>query len=149
MSFLSIREMQPSDDEAWLALRHKLWPDSSIEELRQEQSKILTCPLKHGIYAAFDGDTMVGFIECSLREWADGCFSHPVGYIEGWYVEASHRRNGAGRRLIETAESWARSHGCTEMASDARPNNHVSLCAHAALGYTEVGRAVHFRKPLG
>ena len=46
------------------------------------------------------------------------------------------------------AEAGARGRGCAEMASDCLPNNEVSLAAHAALGYQETVRLVHFRKPL-
>jgi hypothetical protein len=35
------------------------------------------------------------------------------------------------------------------MASDAEVENAVSRRAHAALGYHEVIRLAHFRKPLG
>ncbi len=38
--------------------------------------------------------------------------------------------------------------GYAEMASDCLVENDVSLFAHTALGYTETGRLIHFRKPL-
>ena len=53
-----------------------------------------------------------------------------------------------GRRLIEAAEQWARSRGCTEMGSDAEIANTLSHRAHAALGYEEIERVVSFAKRL-
>src|SRR5262249_58795557 len=72
----------------------------------------------------------------------------PVGYVEGWFVDADLRRQGVGRRLLEAAEQWATAHGCKEMASDAQMENEVSLAAHQALGFEESSRAVHLRKRL-
>jgi aminoglycoside 6'-N-acetyltransferase I len=71
-----------------------------------------------------------------------------VGYIEAWYVKPEHRRSGIGRRLIEAAEQWTLSRGCTEMGSDAELHNEVSHAAHRALGFVEGIRVVQFSKKL-
>jgi aminoglycoside 6'-N-acetyltransferase I len=91
---------------------------------------------------------LCGFVETSVRPWADGCSHRPVGYVEGWYVDHDTRRQGIGRALIKAAESWARGKGCREMASDAELWNTLSHQAHTALGYEETARLVLFRKDL-
>jgi aminoglycoside 6'-N-acetyltransferase I len=92
---------------------------------------------------------LVGFVEVDLRSHADGCNpSQPVGYIEGWYVAEAHSHRGIGKKLLEKAEDWARSHKCAEIASDAVIDNEVSQRAHEALGYEVVDRCVHYRKRL-
>lgn len=64
-------------------------------------------------------DSLIGFIEVSLRSHADGCDpSHPVGFIEGWYVKPVFRGRRIGAKLLREAERWAREAGCHEMASD-------------------------------
>lgn len=130
-----------------------LWPDGSLEEHEAEAAAILagkpasTLPLVV-LVAEVDG-TVVGLVEVGLRSHADACDpSHPVGFIEGWFVEPGHRRRGIGRALIAAAEAWARSQGCREMASDAQVDNRESLQAHEALGFEVVDRCVHFRKRL-
>ena len=95
-----------------------------------------------------NGDSLAGFIEISLRSHVDGCETHPVGYIEGWYVDGFARGTGVGRALVAAAEVWARAHGCSEMGSDALIDNIESQRAHAALGYEIVDRCVNFRKSL-
>ena len=90
---------------------------------------------------------LAGFLELSVRNYAEGC-SGPAPYVESWYVEPDARAQGVGRRLMEAAERWARERGYTELASDAELENRGSHRAHAALGFQEVERAVHFRKPL-
>lgn len=90
-----------------------------------------------------------GFAQVGLRSHADGCNpERPVGFIEGWFVRAELRGQGIRRKLIESAEEWARSQGCLEMASDALIDNRRSHDAHRALGFEVVDRCVHFRKNL-
>jgi aminoglycoside 6'-N-acetyltransferase I len=153
-SDIFIRLAQPPDCAQLARLREALWPDTSFDEHIRELSRILernssfTMPFINLVAEATDG-TLVGFLEVGLRSHADGCDpSRAVGFIEGWYVAEGHRRQGIGRKLLFAAEDWARSLGCAEMASDTPIANAVSQRVHQALGYTEVDRCVHFRKPL-
>lgn len=91
---------------------------------------------------------LIGFAEVSLRSWAEGCLSSPVGYLEGWYVVPLYRKKGIGKALLSASEEWARSHGCTEMASDTNIGNKASEVAHIGLGFEVVARVVAFRKDL-
>ena len=146
---MEIRPIRPGEHEAWLDMRHRLWPDARREELRAEQAEILEDPERNTVLvAALPDGELTGFIEVSLRDWAEGCDTRPVGYIEGWYVETEYRRTGVGGKLVEAAEQWALSKGCTEMGSDAEQWNEVSHQAHQALGYQEVMRLVCFSKKL-
>jgi aminoglycoside 6'-N-acetyltransferase I len=94
------------------------------------------------------GGGLCGFIEVSLRNYAEGCMTSPVAYIEGWYVDEHCRRRTLGTRLVQAAEAWARSQGLKEMVSDTQVENAVSIQAHTRLGYEEVERLVCFRKAL-
>jgi GNAT superfamily N-acetyltransferase len=91
---------------------------------------------------------LCGFVEASVRPLVDGCTTHPIGYVEGWYVDPHMRQKGVGRRLVAAAEAWALSQGCHEMASDTHLANHTSIAAHNALGFTEEAPTVRFRKWL-
>lgn len=93
------------------------------------------------------GGTPGGFLELSVRNYAEGC-TGPAPYVESWYVDEDLRGSGAGRALMSAAESWAREHGYTELASDALLDNSVSHAAHQALGFEIVERSIHFRKSL-
>jgi len=145
---VAVRPLGSDEQTDWLTLRERLWPERGREALAAEQQEILTHAGRNAVLVAAAEGELVGFIEASLRDWAEGCESRPVGYIEGWYVEPSYRRRGIGRRLVEAAEAWARSRGCTEMGSDALLTNTVSHRAHAAIGYHEVERLVLFSKKL-
>ena len=144
-----IRSATTADFEAWLCLRAALWPDSPETDHRREMQDILAKPARLACFIAQASDgQLCGFLEASLREYADGCDTSPVGYIEGWYVEPAVQRQGIGRRLVQAVEAWASQRGCTEMASDCLEDNAVSLSAHLALGYQEAERLIHFRKDL-
>jgi aminoglycoside 6'-N-acetyltransferase I len=149
-----IREARPEDRGTLAQLRHRLWPDSSVDEHAQELARMLageagsTLPSVILVAQKLQGD-IVGFVETGLRSHADGCDpSHPVGYVEGWYVVPEWRRKKVGARLLAEAEAWARSHGCREMASDTWVDNVESQRAHEALGFEVVDCCVNYRKRL-
>lgn len=91
---------------------------------------------------------LAGFVEIGSRNYAEGCTTKPVAYLEGWYVDPDARLTGLGASLIQAAETWALQHGFSEMASDTELGNDVSLQAHTALGFEEVERQICFRKRL-
>jgi phosphopantetheine--protein transferase-like protein len=147
---MTIRPLTPSDREQWLAMRQTLWPDQSPASHAAEAAAILAQPRRYAVFVSAGEDGRLnGFVEVSLREQAEGCATTPVGYIEGWFVDESARGRGIGRALIAAAEEWARARGCQELASDADIRNQAGQQAHRAVGFEEVERTVHYRKPLG
>jgi aminoglycoside 6'-N-acetyltransferase I len=134
-------------DAEYAALRRMLWDIDDAENLDEVNRLLSGAGRATGFLARVD-DTPAGFVEVGLREYAEGAATSPVGYIEGWYVLPQFRRRGIGTRLVQAAEDWARSGGCTEMASDTSIDNETSIAAHAGLGYREVERIVCFLKKL-
>ena len=145
---MSIRPVAPTDHAEWLRMRLTLW-GGTAEEHTQDMHTYFATP-QHGVTFVVEstGGGLCGFIEVSLRDYAEGCMTSPVAYIEGWYVDAESRRRTLGTRLVQAAEAWARRHGLQEIASDTQIENAVSIQAHKALGYEEVERLVCFRKAL-
>jgi len=137
-----------ADREAWVQMRHELWPECPLARHHLEIDQLRQNP---GIvaFARVDG-APAGFAEISVRtDHVEGTAASPVPYLEGWYVRPEHRRSGVGRALLAFAEQWARDHGFTEVASDTDPPNTLSIALHQRLGFREVGRSVHFVKSLG
>jgi aminoglycoside 6'-N-acetyltransferase I len=144
-----IRPLEEDDLEEWFRLRRLLWDATGDEDHKSEMLEILEHPdTQLVLVAQGNNGRLAGFLEASIRPFVEDCESDHVGYLEGWYVDESDRRRGLGRALVEAAESWARSRGCTEMASDAEIGNERSLTAHTRLGYQETSRLVHLRKEL-
>lgn len=148
-----IRRVEGSDADAWAAMRARLWPETDPRGLADEARAFIAGRTVIGLTVVFiavsEEAVPVGFLELFVREFSDGCDSMPVPHVEGWYVEPDARGKGNGRRLMRSAERWARARGFTELASDAEISNDASLRAHARCGFEEVERLVKFRKALG
>ena len=148
---VTIRSVSGADAAAWLKLRCALWPDGTRVEHRREIEAFLSGQVREPqavLLAVDQDDRTLGFVELSVRPYAEGCNTNQVAYLEGWYVVPDARGRGVGRSLVSAAEAWGREQGCKEFASDAQPDNAVSRRAHVALGFEEVGMVVCFRKDL-
>ena len=146
----AVRRAVPSDLPEWARMRCALWPEEEErgEHEREIRAYFATPGRAVTFVAVRPSGGLLGFIEIDVRSVAEGCWSGPVPYVEGWYVDEDVRRQGVGTALVRAAEVWARAAGFTEMASDALLDNTPSHAAHRALGYEEVERIVCFRKPL-
>ena len=84
-----IRHATHNDHAEWLRLRSTLWPDCPLDDHHSEMQEQLDDQARNAVYV-IERDTgkLGGFLEASLRAYADGCRTSPVGYIEGWYVDA-------------------------------------------------------------
>ncbi|MDR6726346.1 aminoglycoside 6'-N-acetyltransferase I [Paenibacillus amylolyticus] len=134
------------DELTQLAL--KLWPENSWQHLRADFEDVLQSE-KDRLYLAKSQQSYVGFIHLSIRtDYVEGSNSSPVGYVEGIYVEQECRNQGISKRLVEAGEKWAKSVGCTQIASDTELTNHSSQAFHAKIGFTEANRIVAFIKDL-
>ena len=151
---ISIRHAAPADAVQWSALRVALWPEEDARNLASEAEEFFRQPPAglEGVLVAADTDHpeigIVGFAELSLRVYAEGCASSPVGFLEGWYVAPEYRRRGIGGALVAASENWARDKGCVEFASDTEIDNTLSAEAHFALGFEEAALLRCFRKDL-
>lgn len=143
---ITIRRLQETDKAEWLRLRWALWSDHNIDDLKQEMKDIEADDEQPIFVAENPEGGLCGLLEVSIRSKAPGCTTNRIGYLEGWYVDKDWRQRGVGRRLVEAAETWARSACCLEMASDTNSDYPVSPVAHAALGYKTT--EVYFRKAL-
>ena len=137
-----IRPVQPTDHTEWLWMRLTLWGGAAKEHTHDIDAYFATSQRGITFVLESTGGGHCRFIEVSLRNYAEGCMTSPVAYIEGWYVDAESRRHRLGTHLVQTGEAWARRHGLKEIASDTQIDNTVSIQAHTSLGYEEVERLV-------
>ena len=144
---MEIRKATPADSMALAKLASRMW-DHAPEELEPEFAS-LTASDEAACFLAWNDNHPIGFAQCQLRhDYVEGCDTSPVGFLEGIYVEAEHRRSGVARALLAACEDWARSVGCSEFASDCELDNHDSLAWHLKSGFAEVNRTIWFAKKL-
>ena len=147
---MTIRPVTKADRSAWERMRQALWPSEPGEHAREIERFFaggVREPLQV-LVASDEREGAVGFVELSIRAYAEGCVTDRVAYVEGWYVEPSARGKGVGAALIKAAESWARLEGCVEIASDTELENVGSAAAHRALGFVDTGTIRCFKKVL-
>ncbi len=80
---------------------------------------LLRDPDAWGFIAETAAREPAGFAELSIPEYANGCDSQPVPFLEGIWVAPQFRRQGAGARLIAHIEAFAIARGFSEIGSDA------------------------------
>jgi aminoglycoside 6'-N-acetyltransferase I len=141
---MKVRHIEKKDKAEYLRMRLALWPDSGHEGLEH----FFETPTWTVFVAERPDSKLCGFLELGQRNYAEGCETSPVAFIEGWYVDPEVQKHGVGRSLVKTAEAWAKEQGFTEMASDTWLDSEGSIRAHKALGYSEVERLVCFAKKL-
>jgi aminoglycoside 6'-N-acetyltransferase I len=148
MNKVTIREVAVEDKPEWLQMRLALWEHLSPQVQDTEMEEIFSDPMGAVFVAVLESGGLCGFLEVGTRDYAEGCQTSPVGYIEAWYVDVDMRGQGIGEELVRRAETWAREQGHTEMASDTFLDNQGSIRAHLKLGYQEAERLIHFSKKL-
>ncbi len=143
-----IQKAETKDLPILAELACRLWPDHTVEEMRAEFAEIMAKP-DTVFFLAFDGVTPIGFAQCQFRhDYVEGTDTSPVGYLEGIYVAEGYRKQGIARELLTACESWAKTKGCTEFASDCELENVQSLQFHLNVGFEEANRIVCFTKDL-
>jgi len=147
---LLIRPAEQHDSAAWERMRVALWPDGASDHA-QEIARYFEGHRQNPIevlLACSGSGAPLGFVELSIRPYAEGCATDRVAFVEGWFVDAAHRGQGIGAALMKAAEEWGRANRCTELGSDTQLTNADSIDAHKALGFEETERLVCFRKSL-
>ena len=142
---MTIRPYQPADLAEWMRMRRQLWPELPSDEAALRADCEAWLARKNSIVLVA---RLCGFVEAGEREFADGCETSPVAYLEGWFLDEDSRGRGIGRQLIQAVEEWAAANGYREFASDALLENLSSQQAHSAVGFIEVERAVRYAKQL-
>jgi aminoglycoside 6'-N-acetyltransferase I len=144
---IEIRKVTHAEKNAWFQMRKGVWPEAEDDYLLFDMDEVLASDIEI-VFMAFVQNQPAGMIEASIREYAEGCDTSPVGYIEAWFVEGEFRSTGVAGELAKASEQWAREKGCTEMGSDTWLENDMAIRAHKKMGYHEVERLVHFVKQL-
>lgn len=105
---ITITGVQPGDAAVWASMRQSLWPSAPGEHAAEIAAYFRGNPRNPAeVFLAYDeAGHAIGFVELSIRNYAEGCHSDRVAYIEGWYVSPDARRRGVGAALVAHSEAW-------------------------------------------
>lgn len=142
-----IIEAERGSIESWLKMRKHLWPSSSQDAHLEEIEEILHLENSLAWIVFKDGEA-VAFAEASIRPFANGCESRPVPFLEGIWIDPSHRKQGIGKGLIDFIAHYFAQKGFFELGSDTEIANVDSLLAHKQWGFEETERVVYFRRKI-
>jgi len=131
----------------WLGMYRKLFPDNSDDALLAEIDRIFKSG-KRSAYVAQVDERPVGFAEYALRDYANGCHSQPVPFLEGIWIDADYRGQGIAKALVSYLEQLARMAGFTEFGSDVELSNYPSQLMHERLGFQQTEKVIFYRKIL-
>jgi aminoglycoside 6'-N-acetyltransferase I len=135
-------------------MRQALWMGSDATTHAAADGSLLTDPARFGaaayaVFVALVRYRAVGFVEVSLRDDIDTIAPQRAGYVEGIYVEPSHKNGGLGRALIQSAEDWTRDQGADRLAAEAYADNFESVAFHEQLGFGRVAeRTIQNRREI-
>lgn len=145
---VTIRELRGSDKDLWLGMYRKLWPNHTDVALLAEIDRIGVSSKRSAFVAETDG-LALGFAEYALRDYANGCNSQPVPFLEGVWVDDAYRGQGIAKALIEYLVTQAERAGFTEFGSDVELSNYSSQLMHERLGFEQTEKVIYYRKVLG
>lgn len=141
---MTIRPATPGDAGAVARLMSQLGYELLPDDARTRLARIVSKPDHHFLVAELDG-TAVGWIHASLSEHID---AETCVLIEGLVVDREHRRRGIGASLLQHAEEWGRSHGCSFVRLRSTSTRTKAHTFYKDLGYTIVKTQFSFVKPL-
>jgi len=82
----AIREMTEGDRAVWADMRAALWPEERLDEHAAWIAEILKSCCAWGFIAETPAGAPAGILELAARDYANGCESRPVAFLEGIWV---------------------------------------------------------------
>jgi RimJ/RimL family protein N-acetyltransferase len=128
-----------AEPEGWLVAENS-W--RSVGEERRYLRTITRYPHAAVFVAESDGRVVA---RLSLARDPHPASSHVADL--GLMVAASHRRQGIGRALLDTAFEWARASGVRKLELHVFPHNTPALALYEGLGFVREGvRKGHYQR---
>jgi len=146
---MDIFKVTKQDIGAWIYLAMRLWPDEDPQDFTREFDKYSSSDNAISFISKNEKGKVIALIALTTRkEFVEGAYVYPVGYVEGLYVQEDYRNMGIAKKLISAATRWAKSKGCRQLASDAELVNEESQAFHKKEEFEETNRLVCYIKHI-
>jgi GNAT superfamily N-acetyltransferase len=144
LSDISFRQARLSDADEVARLTGQLGYELASADAATRLSIILSRSDQLFLIAE-SGGRAVGWIHAAVWQDVD---AEACVVIGGLVVDRGHRRQGIGRMLIERAEKWAKSQGCSIVRLWSSATRTESHRFYERLGYTNIKTQYAFVKSL-
>ena len=141
---LKIRRARSGDVPAIAELSGQLGYPTTETEMKQRFARIRP-PSAHAVFVAESERNVVGWIHVSITPLLEVARRAEVN---GLIVSEAHRSLGAGAKLLDAAEAWAREKKCTGMSVRSNVIRDRAHAFYERQGYQHIKTQKAFRKPL-
>src|SRR5688572_11431519 len=139
-----IRRAQIGDAAEMTRLSAQLGYPLSPAEMKRRLANLLANE-RHFVAIATRGELVLGWMHVEHRSTLEG---GERAELMGLVVEASTRRQGLGRELVDAAERWAVSRGLLSLTVGSNAARELSHPFYEALGYSREKTQHLYRKAL-
>jgi GNAT superfamily N-acetyltransferase len=144
---LRIRKARRGDAERIAQLSGELGYPATAAQIATRLRQ-MTPASQHAVFVAESRDAAIGLIG-----WLHVSVSHLLesdirAEVNGLVVAEGQRSEGAGAKLLEAAEEWARRHGCQAMNVRSNVIRERAHVFYERIGYEHYKTQKAFRKPL-
>lgn len=144
-SGLEIRRARSSDAERLAVLSGELGYPATPSEMRARLSRVKAAA-DNAVFVAENGDgQLIGWLHASVTRLLEVPLRTEVN---GLVVAEGHRSGGAGARLLDAAENWARKKKCVNMSVRSNVLRERAHGFYERNGYEHYKTQKAFRKPL-
>ena len=143
LSELKIRRAKSSDAAYLAALSGELGYPVTTAEMRLRLSRLK--PAENAVFVAETRGEVIGWVHVSVNHLMEVAVRAEVN---GLVVSEKQRSNGAGARLLEAAEKWARGKRCVNMSVRSNVIRERAHAFYEGHGYEHCKTQKAFRKPL-
>ena len=128
----------------WRQMRGEVYGSLDDEFHEKEMEQIFAREDWFCHFLTGTSNQILGLVELSSRNIADGCLSSPVAYLEGIYLKKELRGRGLGKEAMGLILHWCKEKGYKELATDSELSNLNAQKYFNALGFHETFRIVEF-----
>ncbi len=143
-AFLKIRRAKSGDVSRIAELSGELGYPTTAKEMKQRFA-LIKPPNAHAVFIAESNTNVVGWIHVSITPLLEVARRAEVN---GLIVSEAHRSRGAGAKLLDAAEAWARQKKCTGMSVRSNVIRNRAHAFYERHGYQHVKTQKAFRKSL-
>jgi GNAT superfamily N-acetyltransferase len=142
---IQVRVAEERDAAAIAHLATELGYPTTPEEVRRRFAGLQNFPHQASFIAVTGAETVIGWIHLSEIRSLE---SEARAEITSLVVGSAFRSGGAGRRLVERGEEWARQRGLAAIGVRSNVTRERAHAFYLRLGYVETKSQKVFRKSL-